>query len=97
VKAEFEPIVGVFIDALQRALPAVPADLLNLRLGLAMGATLMFGIQVSSMKIKRDARREAAFMKELVRFSASGLASPPTMTGGELARLRPPVRRKRKA
>jgi len=97
LKAEFEPNLRVFITALERALPAVPTDVLNLRLALAMGATLMFGVQMSAIKIKRDAQREAAFLKELVRFTASGLASAPATQGTELARLRPPAHRKRKA
>ncbi len=97
LKAEFEPNLKVFIAALERALPAVPADVLNLRLALALGATLMFGVQMSAIRIKRDAKREAAFLKELVRFTASGLASPPATQGVELARLRPPAQRKRTA
>jgi AcrR family transcriptional regulator len=97
LKAEFEPNLQVFITALERALPAVPTDVLNLRLALALGATLMFGVQMSAIKIKRDAKREAAFLKELVRFTASGLASPPATLGAELARLRPPAHPKRTA
>jgi hypothetical protein len=97
LKAELEPNVKVFVNVLERALPAVPTDVLNLRLALAMGATLMFGVQVSAIKIKRDAKRETAFLKELVRFTASGLASPPATLGAELARLRPPELRKRSA
>jgi AcrR family transcriptional regulator len=97
LKAELEPNMRVFISALERALPAVPTDLLNLRMALALGATLMFGVQVSAIKMKRDAKREAAFLKELVRFTASGLASPPATLGAELARLRPPPHRKRTA
>lgn len=97
LKAEFEPNLRVFIAALERALPTVPTDLLNLRLALALGATLMFGVQFSAIKIKRDAKREAVFLKELVRFTASGLASPPATLGAELARLRPPAHRKRTA
>jgi len=58
---------------------------------------LMFGVQVSSFGFKRDPQREAAFLKELVRFTASGLASPPATTGAQLARLRPPAQRKRPA
>ena len=94
-QAELEPNMKVFVSALERALPAVPTDVLNLRL--ALGATLMFGVQVSAIKIKRDAKREAAFLKELVRFTASGLASPPATLGAELARLRPPEMRRRSA
>jgi AcrR family transcriptional regulator len=97
LKAEFEPNMKVFIGALERALPAVPTEVLNLRLALAMGATLMFGVQMSALKVKRDARREAAFLKELVRFTASGLASPPATLGAELARLRPPQMGRRSA
>src|SRR3984957_1478944 len=97
LKAELEPNMKVFIGALERALPAVPTDVLNLRLALALGATLMFGVQMSAIKIKRDAKREAAFLKELVRFTASGLASAPATLGAELASLRPPAQRKRTA
>ena len=97
LKSEFEPNLKVFIGAFERALPTVPADVLNLRLALALGATLMFGVQMSAIRIKRDAKREAAFLKELVRFTASGLACPPATLGAELARLRPPARRKRTA
>ena len=97
LKAEFEPNMKVFITALERALPDVPADVLNLRLALALGAALMFGVQTSAIKIKRDPKREAAYLKELVRFSASGLASPPATQGVELARLRPPAHLKRTA
>jgi len=50
---------------------------------------------MSAIKIKRDAQRESAFLKELVRFTASGLASPPASTTAELAKLRPPALRKR--
>ncbi|MGC1456950.1 MAG: TetR/AcrR family transcriptional regulator [Steroidobacteraceae bacterium] len=95
LKAEFDPNLRVFTAALERTLPAVPTDLLNLRLALALGATLMFGVQFSAIKIKRDPKREAVFLKELVRFTASGLASPPATLGAELARLRPPPHRKR--
>ena len=95
LKAEFEPVVGIFIGALERALPAVPTEVLNLRLALSLGATLMFGMQMSSIRIKRDGRRESAFLKELVRFTASGLASAPATLGSELARLRPPAIRKK--
>jgi AcrR family transcriptional regulator len=97
LKAEFEPNLRVFIVALERALPAVPTELLNLRLALALGATLMFGVQFSAIKIKRDPKREAVFLKELVRFTASGLASAPATPASELARLRPPVHRRRAA
>lgn len=97
LKAEFEPNLKVFIAALERALPAIPTDVLNLRLALALGATLMFGVQMSAIKIKRDPKREAAFLKELVRFTASGLASAPATLGTELASLRPPAQRKRTA
>jgi AcrR family transcriptional regulator len=97
LKAELEPNLRVFIAALERALPAVPTDLLNLRLALALGATLMFGVQMSALKINREPKREAVFLKELVRFTASGLASPPATLGAELARLRPPAARKRTA
>lgn len=97
LKAEFEPNLRVFVAALERALPAVPTELLNLRLALALGATLMFGVQFSAIKIKRDPKREAVFLKELVRFTASGLASPPATPASELIRLRPPAHRKRTA
>ena len=90
IRAESE---GVHRGAGARA--ARGADrVLNLRLALALGATLMFGVQMSAIKIKRDAQREAAFLKELVRFTASGLASRPATQGAELARLRPPAQRK---
>jgi len=95
LKAELEPNMRIFIAALERALPAVPTDLLNLRLALALGATLMFGVQMSAFKITREPKREAVFLKELVRFTASGLASAPATLGAELARLRPPTQRKR--
>jgi AcrR family transcriptional regulator len=97
LKAEFEPNLKVFITALERALPEVPTDVLNLRLALALGATLMLGVQMSAVRIRRDAKREAAILKELVRFTASGLASPPATLGAELASLRPPALRKRAA
>jgi AcrR family transcriptional regulator len=97
LRAEVEPNLKMFIAAFERALPQVPTDVLNLRLALALGAVLMFGVQMSALKVKRDARREAAFLKELVRFTASGLASAPATFGAELARLRPPVHRKRTA
>ena len=97
LKAELEPTLRLFIAALERALPAVPTELLNLRLALALGATLMFGVQFSAIKIKRDPKREAAFLRELVRFTASGLASPPATAALDLARLRPPPHRKRTA
>jgi AcrR family transcriptional regulator len=97
LNAEFEPNLRVFIAALQRALPDVPPELLNLRLALALGATLMFGVQFGAIKIKRDPKREAVFLKELVRFTASGLASAPATPVSELARLRPPLQRKRAA
>lgn len=97
LRAEVEPNLKMFIAAFERALPQVPTDVLNLRLALALGAVLMFGVQMSALKVKRDARREAAFLKELVRFTASGLASPPASQGSELASLRPPAQRKRTA
>jgi AcrR family transcriptional regulator len=97
LQVELEPNLKMFIGALARALPQVPTDVLNLRLALALGAVLMFGVQMSALKVKRDPRRETAFLKELVRFTASGLASAPATFGAELARLRPPPHRKRTA
>jgi len=97
LQAELEPNLKLFIGAFERALPQVPTDLLNLRLALALGAVLMFGVQMSALKVKRDPRREAAFLKELVRFTASGLASAPATVGAELARLKPPAHLKRTA
>jgi AcrR family transcriptional regulator len=98
LKAEFDPNFKVFIGALGRALPGVPTDVLKLRLALALGAALMFGVQMSAIRIKRDAKREAAYLKELVRFTASGLASPPATIAAERARLRAAaVQRKRAA
>ncbi|HEY6457235.1 MAG TPA: TetR/AcrR family transcriptional regulator [Steroidobacteraceae bacterium] len=97
LQAELEPNLRMFIAAFERALPEVPTEVLNLRLALALGAVLMFGVRMSAFKIKRDARRESAFLKELVRFTASGLASAPATLGAELARLRPPALRKRTA
>ncbi len=40
LQAELEPNLKMFIGAFERALPEVPTDVLNLRLALALGATL---------------------------------------------------------
>lgn len=87
LRRELEPNGQRFVQALQRALPALPLSVLQLRMALVSGALMMVSMRVASLPRVRDAARERAILQELVRFAASGLASPAATSGAELAIL----------
>ena len=77
LRRELDANSGVFMGALQQALPELPAPLLHLRLALSMGPLLMLTVQLGKAPEARAPARDEAVLKEVVRFASSGLASPP--------------------
>jgi hypothetical protein len=97
IHRELAPNVEVFIAALRHSLPKVPEDLLHLRTMFAMGALLMFSMQMSKMSLPRDSRFVEGLLKEVVRFIASGLQSSPALAAAERPSFpRPPLPRSTK-
>jgi AcrR family transcriptional regulator len=84
LRRELEPNIQRFVQALQRALPALPLSVLQLRMALVSGALMMVAVRVASLPRVRDAARERAILLELVRFAGSGLASAAASSGAEL-------------
>jgi AcrR family transcriptional regulator len=91
---ELQANAEAFIAALRKSLPAVPAPLLQLRLGLSMGPLLMLTVELGKSPSARTPAREEAVLKEVVRFASSGLASPPA-TSAEGKWLLPMMRKAR--
>ncbi|HWG77981.1 MAG TPA: TetR/AcrR family transcriptional regulator [Steroidobacteraceae bacterium] len=87
LRRELEPSMQRFVQALQRALPALPVSVLQLRMALVSGALMMVAVRVASLPRVRDAARERATLSELVRFASSGLASAAASSGAELSFL----------
>ncbi|HEX4050931.1 MAG TPA: TetR/AcrR family transcriptional regulator [Steroidobacteraceae bacterium] len=87
LRRELEPNAQRFVQALQRALPALPLSVLQLRMALVSGALMMVAMRVASLPKVRDAARERATLQELVRFAGSGLASAAATSGAELVFL----------
>jgi hypothetical protein len=87
LRRELEANAQRFVQALQRALPALPASVLQLRMALVSGALMMVAMRVASLPRARDAARERAILQELVRFAGSGLASTAATSGAELTFL----------
>jgi len=80
---EVEPTDRVFVTALRRSLPEVPEDLVLLRTMFAMGAMLMFSMQMGKLKAPRDPKLDDSLLKEIIRFVAAGLKSDPAVTAEE--------------
>jgi AcrR family transcriptional regulator len=87
LRRELEPTLQRFVQALQRALPALPLSVLQLRMALVTGALMMVAMHVASLPRVRDEARERAILSELVRFASSGLASAAASSGAELSFL----------
>lgn len=87
LRRELEPNGQRFVQALQRALPALPSSVLQLRMALVWGALMMVAMRVASLPRTRDAARERAILQELVRFAGSGLASAAATSGAALSFL----------
>jgi len=93
LRRELEPHMGVFLQALQQALPALPIPVLQLRMALAMGPLIMFIREMGRLPRRRDADREEAVLQELVRFASGGLLSAPvSLDPDHLRHLFPPKR-----
>jgi AcrR family transcriptional regulator len=76
---EMEPNSEVFIVAFCRSLPAVPEDLIRLRVMFLMGALLIFSIDTRRTRLACNAKSDESIIRELVRFGAVGLQSPPAV------------------
>ncbi len=95
LQKELQANTEASIAALQKALPALPAPLLQLRLGLSMGPLLMLTGELAKVRSARAPARDEAVLKEVVRFASSGLASPPATS--DESKLRLPMLRKGRA
>jgi AcrR family transcriptional regulator len=94
LRRELEANTASFIAALQDALPEFPAPLLRLRVALSMGPLLMLTAELGKAPGARGAARNEAVFKEVVRFAATGMASPPATSTSDTLLL-PMMRRPR--
>jgi len=89
VHREIEPNVEVFIRALRCSLPDVPEDVIRLRVMFAMGALLIFFVQMGKRWPAHNPKFDESLLLELVRFISSGLQSEPAVPAAD----RPPIPR----
>jgi AcrR family transcriptional regulator len=80
---EMEPNHRVFIEALRRALPDTPPDLVQLREMFSMGALLAFSMHMNRLHQPRHSKLSKSILKELVRFVAAGLQSVPAVPAAD--------------
>lgn len=76
LRQEMEPNTQRFVAALKQALPHLSDGLLRFRVALAMGPLLMLTTQMS-LRRTRNAAQDEGVLKEVIRFAASGMTSPP--------------------
>lgn len=88
LEKEMRPSLEPFAQALSRALPRLPLELLMLRLAFSGGALLMMAGQLGGLpqRLAGNAALVEAALKELVRFVSAGLQSEPAIP----AKDRPP-------
>lgn len=88
LERELLPHIEPFVEALSRSLPKLPAELLRMRVMFAGGVLHMFAAHSVHQPVEtNDPHRLADLaLKEMVRFIAAGLESPPAVS----ARQYPP-------
>jgi AcrR family transcriptional regulator len=89
LRREAVPHVEAFFNAFRRSLPKLPADVLHLRMQFVMGGPLLLAVPVGRPAAARRAGVQEAVLRELIRFVAAGLESPPATN----VRRRPPLPR----
>ncbi len=79
IHQELAPNVEAFLQALRRALPELPEDLIHLRMMLGMGALLMFSVRAGEIPGMKNQKTHEPLLREMVRFIAAGLQSNPAL------------------
>lgn len=79
IHQELAPNVEAFLQALRRALPELPEDLIHLRMMLGMGALLMFSVRAGEIPGMKNQKTHEPLLREMVRFIAAGLQSEPAL------------------
>jgi len=89
LEKELRPNLEPFVEALSKALPKLPPDLLAMRVMFSAGALLMFSGQLGKLPppMSGNPKFIEFALKELVRFIAAGLQSNPAVA----AKDRPPL------
>ncbi len=76
---EIKHNMEAFIAALAKSLPAVPLDLLHMRVMFSMGALLPLSAQLGRSRVAEEPGLIEVILQELVRFVSAGLQSAPAI------------------
>ena len=76
---EIKPNMEAFIAALAKALPAVPLDLVHMRVVFSMGALLPLSAHFGRSRVAEKPKLTEVILQELVRFVSAGLRSTPAV------------------
>jgi len=76
---EMKPNMEAFIAALAKALPAVPLDLVHMRVVFSMGALLPLSAHFGRSRVADKPKLTEVILQELVRFVSAGLRSAPAV------------------
>lgn len=76
---EIQPNLEPFIAALAKALPAVPLDLVHMRVMFSMGALFPLSAHLGRNRVAEKPKLVEVILRELVRFVSAGLRSVPAV------------------
>ena len=76
---ELKPNIEPFIAALAKSLPAVPLDLVHLRVMFSMGALFPLSAHLGRSRVAQKPKLIEVILQELVRFVSAGLRSAPAI------------------
>ena len=87
---EIKPNMDAFVAALAKSLPAVPLDLINLRVMFSMGALFPLSAHLGRSRVAEKPKLIEVILQELVRFVSAGLRSAPAVPPESRPPLPPP-------
>jgi AcrR family transcriptional regulator len=87
LRREHDPVMAQFAAALARALPALPPEVLQMRMMFAGGALLMFAGHMGRLPLRGNPALCEFALNALVRFIAGGLRAESAAYGADLPRL----------
>ena len=76
---ELKPSMEPFIAALAKSLPAVPPDLVNMRVMFSLGALFPLSAHLGRNRVAEKPKLIEVILQELVRFVSAGLRSAPAI------------------
>ena len=76
---EIRPHMEAFIAALAKSLPAVPLDLVHMRVMFSMGALFPLSVHLGRSRVAEKPKLIEVILQELVRFVSAGLRSDPAI------------------